>query len=165
MALLQRAAAPGRLRLPAPAPVRNLGTATIRLQPRRGGGSLPPARSCLLPAARNECAPPAAGASASSASAPACSVSRRAVGLGGAAGLVGLGLGPWPQASGAAAAAKPAGSSAGDWSSPGLAAPVDPDAPKFVKTASGVRYQDVGTGTGPVAQPGDSVLFDYVLRR
>ena len=69
--------------------------------------------------------------------------------------------------SGSSAVAPPASakSESGDWSSPGLATPVDPDAPKFTRTASGVRYQEVALGSGPIAEPGDSVLFDYVLRR
>ncbi|GLI65625.1 hypothetical protein VaNZ11_009195 [Volvox africanus] len=53
----------------------------------------------------------------------------------------------------------------GDWSSPGLGAPVDPSQPSFVKLPSGVRFQDLNLGSGPVAGPGDTVLFDYVLRR
>ncbi|EFJ44741.1 hypothetical protein VOLCADRAFT_95114 [Volvox carteri f. nagariensis] len=54
---------------------------------------------------------------------------------------------------------------AGDWSSPGLGAPVDPNQPRFVKLPSGVRFQELNIGSGPVAGPGDAVLFDYVLRR
>jgi len=53
----------------------------------------------------------------------------------------------------------------GDWSSPGLAAPEDPDMPKFVKLDSGVRYQILREGKGEGAAAGDSVEFDYVLRR
>lgn len=63
------------------------------------------------------------------------------------------------------AAAKTAVSNAGDWSSPGLAAPVDELAPKFFKTASGVKIQEIALGSGPEAGAGDQVLFDYVLRR
>jgi hypothetical protein len=53
----------------------------------------------------------------------------------------------------------------GDWSSPGLATPEDEHAPKFFKTASGVKVQELAPGSGPTAQTGDFVLFDYVLRR
>lgn len=53
----------------------------------------------------------------------------------------------------------------GDWSSPGLATPEDEYAPKFFKTASGVKVQELAPGSGPTAQTGDFVLFDYVLRR
>lgn len=58
-----------------------------------------------------------------------------------------------------AAAAK---AGAGDWSSPGLAAPEDEAAPKFYKTAGGVKVQELTVGSGPAAQMGDTVLFDYV---
>lgn len=54
---------------------------------------------------------------------------------------------------------------AGDWSSPGLATPEDDDQPKFFKTASGAKVQQLTAGSGPEAKPGDSVLLDYVLRR
>lgn len=64
-----------------------------------------------------------------------------------------------------AALAKGPTTDPGDWSSPGLGAPIDPAAPKFVKLPSGVRYQELNVGTGPQAAPGDQVLFDYVLRR
>ncbi|PSC73907.1 peptidyl-prolyl cis-trans isomerase FKBP16-chloroplastic isoform X2 [Micractinium conductrix] len=53
----------------------------------------------------------------------------------------------------------------GDWSSPGLSAPVDPNQPKFFKTDSGVRVQVLAEGSGPAAAPGDAVLVDFVLRR
>jgi hypothetical protein len=54
----------------------------------------------------------------------------------------------------------------GDWSSPGLNAPENPDLPKFFKTASGVKVQELLVGSGGVAaKKGDSILFDYVLRR
>ncbi|GLC33373.1 hypothetical protein PLESTM_000054300 [Pleodorina starrii] len=53
----------------------------------------------------------------------------------------------------------------GDWSSPGLGAPVDPSQPRFVKLPSGVRFQELNVGSGPMAGPGETVLFDYVLRR
>ena len=55
---------------------------------------------------------------------------------------------------------------AGDWSTPGLASNEDPDAPKFVKSVSGVVTQDLIRGSGDRdARPGDSVLVDYVVRR
>lgn len=55
---------------------------------------------------------------------------------------------------------------AGDWSTPGLASNEDPDAPKFVKSASGVVTQELIRGTGERdAMPGDSVLVDFVVRR
>ncbi|MEW5317027.1 MAG: hypothetical protein WDW38_008359 [Sanguina aurantia] len=60
---------------------------------------------------------------------------------------------------------KKSAASSGDWSSPGLSVPVDESAPKFSKTASGVRIQELAVGTGPAAAVGDAVLFDYVLRR
>uniref|UniRef100_A0A383VMA4 peptidylprolyl isomerase n=1 Tax=Tetradesmus obliquus TaxID=3088 RepID=A0A383VMA4_TETOB len=53
----------------------------------------------------------------------------------------------------------------GDWSSPGLAAPEDENLPKFFKTASGVKVQELAPGSGQEAKAGDSVLIDYVLRR
>jgi hypothetical protein len=53
----------------------------------------------------------------------------------------------------------------GDWSSPGLAAPEDESLPKFFKTASGVKVQELAPGSGQEAKAGDSVLIDYVLRR
>lgn len=54
----------------------------------------------------------------------------------------------------------------GQWSSPGLDAPEDPAIPKFFKTESGVKVQELAVGSGDVAAaPGDTVLFDYVLRR
>lgn len=52
-----------------------------------------------------------------------------------------------------------------DGSSPGLAVPADPDAPKFFKTADGVKIQELATGSGTAVKSGDGVLFDYVLRR
>jgi len=58
-----------------------------------------------------------------------------------------------------------ASSSAGDWSSPGLASVEDADQPKFFKTASGVPVQQLNEGAGKAAQRGDRVLMDYVLRR
>ncbi|KAG2441109.1 hypothetical protein HXX76_003961 [Chlamydomonas incerta] len=68
----------------------------------------------------------------------------------------------WPAPAGAKGAAP---ADPGDWSSPGLGAPVDPNAPKFVKLPSGVRYQELNLGSGAAAGAGDVVLFDYVLRR
>ncbi|PNH00131.1 Peptidyl-prolyl cis-trans isomerase FKBP16-1, chloroplastic, partial [Tetrabaena socialis] len=67
----------------------------------------------------------------------------------------------------AAAAKAPAAATAdpGDWSSPGLGVPVDPTQPQFVRLPSGVRYQQLNVGSGPAAGSGDTVLFDYVLRR
>lgn len=65
----------------------------------------------------------------------------------------------------AAVAPSSAKVAAGDWSSPGLAAPEDDAAPKFFKTARGVKVQQLAAGSGPEAQSGDFVLFDYVLRR
>lgn len=55
----------------------------------------------------------------------------------------------------------------GDWSSPGLSAPIDPSAPKFRKTASGALVQDLidGQANHAEARNGDDVLVDYVLRR
>jgi hypothetical protein len=61
--------------------------------------------------------------------------------------------------------AKPSSTDPGDWSSPGLGTPVDPSKPSFVKLPSGVRFQELNVGNGPTAGPGDTVLFDYVLRR
>lgn len=58
-----------------------------------------------------------------------------------------------------------AAQSAGDWSSPGLAAPEDDALPKFFKTNSGVKVQMLVPGSGPKAGKGDAVLIDYVLRR
>lgn len=55
--------------------------------------------------------------------------------------------------------------SPGDWSSPGLQAPDNADLPKFFKTATGVKVQELQQGEGPALQIGDGVLFDYVLRR
>ncbi|KAL4457260.1 hypothetical protein ABPG75_012125 [Micractinium tetrahymenae] len=52
-----------------------------------------------------------------------------------------------------------------DWSSPGLAAPIDPSQPKFFRTDSGVRVQVLAEGAGPAAAAGDTVLVDFVLRR
>lgn len=54
---------------------------------------------------------------------------------------------------------------AGDWSSPGLAAPEDDALPKFFTTASGVKVQELSGGNGEAVKPGDAVLIDFVLRR
>mmetsp|Transcript_5290 Transcript_5290/g.11582 ORF Transcript_5290/g.11582 Transcript_5290/m.11582 type:complete len:238 (+) Transcript_5290:31-744(+) len=64
-----------------------------------------------------------------------------------------------------ASAAAPAAS--GDWSSPGLNVPEDKDTPKFYKTSSGVKVQELSSGSsaGAGAKEGDLVLLDYVLRR
>jgi hypothetical protein len=43
--------------------------------------------------------------------------------------------------------------------------PEDPDAPKFFKTPGGVKVQELARGAGAPAGPGDTVLFDYTLRR
>lgn len=55
---------------------------------------------------------------------------------------------------------------AGDWSTPGLASDEDADAPKFIKSNTGVVTQDLVRGVGDrAAMPGDTVLVDYVVRR
>ncbi|CAL8467684.1 g7222 [Coccomyxa elongata] len=60
----------------------------------------------------------------------------------------------------------PVRGSSGDWSSPGLAAPVDDDSPRFFKTPDGVKIQELAIGKGSqVAKPGDQLVLDYVLRR
>jgi FKBP-type peptidyl-prolyl cis-trans isomerase len=64
-----------------------------------------------------------------------------------------------------AAAAAATKATSGDWSSPGLAAAEDENLPKFFKTASGVKVQELAPGNGEVAKAGDAVLIDYVLRR
>ena len=69
-----------------------------------------------------------------------------------------------PTSASSASAAGSAGS-AGDWSTPGLAAPVDDAAPKFFKTPSGVKVQELAIGNGAEVHKGDRVLVDYVLRR
>eukprot|EP00879_Flechtneria_rotunda_P002872 GHRR01003087.1.p1 GENE.GHRR01003087.1~~GHRR01003087.1.p1 ORF type:complete len:230 (+),score=78.33 GHRR01003087.1:1046-1735(+) len=53
----------------------------------------------------------------------------------------------------------------GDWTSSGLAAPENDSLPRFFKTVSGVKVQELSPGSGPAAQGGDAVLIDYVLRR
>jgi len=55
--------------------------------------------------------------------------------------------------------------SSGDWSSPGLATPEDDSQPKFYKTETGIKIQELIQGSGPQPQIGDTVLIDYVLRR
>jgi hypothetical protein len=94
---------------------------------------------------------------------PSCAPSRRDTI---AAGLVLLAAAAHPAGPAAAAASvmRPLGGS-GDWSSPGLAAPVDEEAPKFFKTPGGVPVQELAAGEGPTARPGQRVLVDYVLRR
>ncbi|GFR49598.1 hypothetical protein Agub_g11667 [Astrephomene gubernaculifera] len=86
---------------------------------------------------------------------------------------------PPPAPASAATASSSSSLDPGDWSSPGLGAPVDPAQPRFVRLPSGVRYQELNTAavtpgsnggsTAPAAAaaagPGDTVLFDYVLRR
>lgn len=54
---------------------------------------------------------------------------------------------------------------AGDWSSPGLASPEDEGVPRFFKTESGVKVQELVEGSGPEATTGNHVLLDFVLRR
>ncbi|GAX81887.1 hypothetical protein CEUSTIGMA_g9315.t1 [Chlamydomonas eustigma] len=72
-----------------------------------------------------------------------------------------LDLASYAPASHAASSVSP-----GEWSSPGLAVPEDPNAPKFVRTVSGVKIQELSQGSGSLfAEPGDLVLFDYILRR
>lgn len=63
------------------------------------------------------------------------------------------------------ALAKSPPSSAGDWSSPGLSAPVDDTAPQFFKTENGVKVQVLSEGQGPPASDSDTVLIDFSLRR
>jgi hypothetical protein len=60
-----------------------------------------------------------------------------------------------------AAATASTASPAGDWTSPGLAAPESDSLPKFFKTRSGVKVQEIAAGNGPIAQSGDAVLIDY----
>ena len=54
-------------------------------------------------------------------------------------------------------------SDAGDWSSPGLAS--SGPAAKYVKTPSGLVYEDVNEGIGEPARAGDVAVFEYVMRR
>lgn len=56
-----------------------------------------------------------------------------------------------------------AASDAGDWSSPGLAS--SGPAAKYVKTPSGLVYEDVNEGIGEPARAGDVAVFEYVMRR
>lgn len=91
-------------------------------------------------------------------SADAPSLTRRAA----VGAAVGAAL--WPRALDAGAA-KPRGDTS-DWSSPGLAAPVDPNAPLFFKTPSGVPVQVLAEGTGGrEARAGERLLVDFVVRR
>eukprot|EP00198_Chlamydomonas_reinhardtii_P011648 XP_001700985.1 peptidyl-prolyl cis-trans isomerase, FKBP-type [Chlamydomonas reinhardtii] len=133
-------------------------------QPARGAfGTQAPARCALVVAASARPSPVHAPEQQPSTASQTSASSRRelltAVALTAAAAPVGL-LRPAPAGAKGAAPVDP-----GDWSSPGLGAPVDPNAPKFVKLPSGVRYQELNIGSGPAASSGDVVLFDYVLRR
>ena len=66
----------------------------------------------------------------------------------------------------AGAAGKRRGGDPTDWSSPGLAAPVDESAPKFFKTAGGVPVQVLAECAGAAAAAlGQRVLLDFVVRR
>ena len=56
-----------------------------------------------------------------------------------------------------------AASDAGDWSSPGLAS--SGPAAEYVKTPSGLVYEDVNEGAGEPARAGDVAVFEYVMRR
>ncbi|KAK9828646.1 hypothetical protein WJX72_001289 [[Myrmecia] bisecta] len=62
----------------------------------------------------------------------------------------------------AAAMKKPSYS---DWSSPGLAAPIDGAQPRFFRTKSGAKIQELSVGSGSAAKEGDQVEIEYVLRR
>jgi len=59
--------------------------------------------------------------------------------------------------------ARAAPEDAGDWSSPGLRS--TGDAAKYVKTPSGLVYEDVNQGEGEPATSGDIAVFEYVMRR
>jgi len=59
--------------------------------------------------------------------------------------------------------ARAAPEDAGDWSSPGLRS--TGDAAKYVKTPSGLVYEDVNQGEGEPAVSGDIAVFEYVMRR
>ncbi|PRW58033.1 peptidyl-prolyl cis-trans FKBP-type [Chlorella sorokiniana] len=131
--------------------------------------SLAPSRPAVAPfggstgASRRRPQPAAAAARTTPCSEDAAPVSRRsALALlpASAALLAAVAAAPLP----AAAAAK-VQRDTGDWSSPGLGAPVDPSQPKFFKTPSGVRVQVLAEGSGPEAAAGDAVLVDFVLRR
>lgn len=52
---------------------------------------------------------------------------------------------------------------AGDWSSPGLATPVDDEAPRFFKTPSGVKIQELSRGAGPIAEAGEAAVAGFNL--
>lgn len=57
-------------------------------------------------------------------------------------------------------------SNAGDWSSPGLAAPTDNSMPQFYKTDTGVKIQILPSlEEGAAAKCGDKILVDFTLRR
>jgi len=45
------------------------------------------------------------------------------------------------------------------------AAGPSPAQPEYYQTATGVKVQTLASGSGPVAAAGETVLFDYVLRR
>ncbi|GBF99063.1 hypothetical protein Rsub_11834 [Raphidocelis subcapitata] len=93
---------------------------------------------------------------------PETSLARRQL-LGGLA--AGAAIAAAPRAATAAPAAAPQARAPGDWTTPGLAVPEDPSAPRFFRTASGVKVQELARGAGPSAAEGDTVLFDYTLRR
>ena len=59
--------------------------------------------------------------------------------------------------------ARAAREDAGDWSSPGLRSAGD--AAEYVKTPSGLVYEDVNRGEGEPAASGDIAVFEYVMRR
>ena len=59
--------------------------------------------------------------------------------------------------------ARAAREDAGDWSSPGLRSAGD--AAAYVKTPSGLVYEDVNRGEGEPAASGDIAVFEYVMRR
>ena len=70
---------------------------------------------------------------------------------------------------GAAAAAMPRKGRARenfDWAAPGLAKGPDDDVgPEFYKTPDGTKVQVLAAGSGEAPDEGDTVVFDYVLRR
>ncbi|CAG9462925.1 unnamed protein product [Pedinophyceae sp. YPF-701] len=94
-------------------------------------------------------------------------VSRRSQLLGSTAApaalvLAGLALTP----SAPAVAAPRAAQSAGDWSTPGLAAKNPEGQPEFFKLDNGVKVQELSIGSGSVEAGQTSVvLVDYVIRR
>jgi hypothetical protein len=127
------------------------------------GAAVAPAARARAGALRRRAARPAAArASADDGAGPSCALIRRdAI----AYGLALLASGPAGPAAAAAASIKRLLGGSGDWSSPGLSAPVDDAAPKFFKTPGGVPVQELAAGEGPTARPGQRVLVDYVLRR